>query len=96
MAIARYYNEEKNTDNRFFSGVPLRDLTQEEWDELAEWQKNSIDNAPDDQRMYFKSKPKKKAEPSEDGGADGIEHLSQALATSFAAVPAVQPEKKEG
>lgn len=72
MAIVRYYNEERNTDNRFFSGVPLRDLTQEEWDELAEWQKNSIDNAHDDQRMYFKSKPKKKTEPSEAEGQDAL------------------------
>lgn len=43
MAIARYYNAEKNPEGAFVSGVPLRDITEEEWQALPERLQRSAD-----------------------------------------------------
>jgi hypothetical protein len=52
-AIARYYDATKNPDQAFFPGIPLRDLTQDEWDALSDRMRESIDAAP----FYRKTKP---------------------------------------
>lgn len=44
-AIARHYDESKNPEGRTLLGVPLRDLTIGEWQELPEWVQRSIDAA---------------------------------------------------
>lgn len=74
MPIARYYDESKN-DGRAFDGVPLHDLTEEEFAELPAWLQASVDAAP----FYRKTKPRaEKAEGftalKEDPG-DGIEKI---------------------
>lgn len=51
--IARYYVEEKNLDGGYIPSVPLRDLTQDEYNTLPEWLQASVDAAP----FYRKSKP---------------------------------------
>lgn len=56
--IARYYDESKNPGGAFFPGIPLRDLTVDEWAALDERMQQSIDAAP----FYRKSKPPKPAE----------------------------------
>jgi hypothetical protein len=43
MAIARYYDETKNEDGGALPGVPLRDLTLEEFESFPEWLQRSID-----------------------------------------------------
>lgn len=53
-AIARYYDESKNPDRAFFPGVPLRDLTQADYDALSKHQQASIDASP----LYRKTKPR--------------------------------------
>lgn len=53
--IARYYDAEKNPkDERFFAQIPLRDLTQEEWDALPDHLKRSADASD----LYRKTKPR--------------------------------------
>lgn len=41
--IARYYVADKNPDGGFFPGVPLRDLTEDEYDALPDWVQRSVD-----------------------------------------------------
>lgn len=54
MAVARYYDESKNPDGAHFGGVPLRDLTEEEFEALPAWQQAEIDAS----EMYRKTNPK--------------------------------------
>lgn len=70
--IVRFYDASKNPDGGFFPGVPLRDLTEDEYEGQPDWLKRSID-AHD---MYRKTnptpapkptpaaKPKRKAKPA--------------------------------
>ncbi len=51
--IARYYDESKNPDRGMFPGVPLADLTEEQYTSYPEWLRRSIDAAP----FYRKTKP---------------------------------------
>ena len=59
MAIARYYDASKNPEERAFDGVPLRDLTEEEFAELPPWLQASVDGVP----FYRKTKPRPASEP---------------------------------
>ena len=54
MPIARYYDESKNEDGRTYDGVPLRDLTEDEFAALPPWLQASVDAAP----FYRKTKPR--------------------------------------
>lgn len=49
--IARYYDETKNEDGGALPGVPLRDLTEDEFDALPPWLQESVDALP----MYRKT-----------------------------------------
>ena len=61
MTIARYYDASKNADGGHLPGVPLGDLTDEEFDALPAWLQASVDAAP----YYRKTAPgKAKAEPA--------------------------------
>lgn len=40
---ARYYVEENNPDGATIPGVPLRDLTDDEYDALPKWDQASVD-----------------------------------------------------
>lgn len=53
MAIARWYDETKNTSGGEFPGVPLRDLTEDEYTGYSAWLQASIDASP----MYRKTNP---------------------------------------
>jgi len=55
--IARYYDEAKNPDGAHLPGVPLRDITEEEFDALPAWLQLSVDASP----FYRKSKPAEQA-----------------------------------
>lgn len=44
--IARHYNADKNPTGAALPGVPLRDLTQAEFDKYPTWLKESIDASP--------------------------------------------------
>jgi hypothetical protein len=59
MAVARYYNPDRNKEGGSFPGVPLRDLTEEEFDALTPNQQASIDASP----IYRKTAPPKAAKP---------------------------------
>lgn len=63
MPIARYYDESKN-DGSAFDGVPLRDLTDEEFAALPAWLQASVDASP----FYRKTKPR--ADKAEDAPAE--------------------------
>lgn len=52
--IARYYDERKNPDGAFLPGVPLADLTEEQFDALPKWLQLSVDASP----FYRKTKPR--------------------------------------
>ncbi len=54
--IARYYDEKANPEGAALPGVPLRDLTTEEFDALPEWLQRSVDAQP----MYRKTAPPSK------------------------------------
>jgi hypothetical protein len=64
MPIARYYDESRNEDGRAFDGVPLRDLTDEEFAALPEWLQLSVDASS----LYRKTKPR--ADKAEDAPAE--------------------------
>jgi hypothetical protein len=53
MAIARYYNPEKNPDGAFFAGVPLADLDEALFESFPEWLQRSVDECG----FYYKTKP---------------------------------------
>lgn len=55
--IARYYDASKNPDAASLPGVPLRDLTQAEFDALPAWLQLSVDAS----MFYRKSAPPKVA-----------------------------------
>jgi hypothetical protein len=52
IPIARYYDIEKNPEQAFLAGVPLRDLTDEEWEALPPHLQRSVDALP----FYRKTK----------------------------------------
>ena len=54
MPIARYYDESKNENGSAFDGVPLRDLTEDEFAALPPWLQASVDASP----LYRKTKPR--------------------------------------
>lgn len=60
-SIARYYDEAKNKEGAFFPGVPLRDLTDAEFDALPKRMQESIDACP----FYRKTAPPKPAPAKE-------------------------------
>lgn len=62
VIISRYYDASKNPDQAFFPGVPLRDLTEDEWAALDERQQAAIDAAP----FYRKTKIPAIAAPKEE------------------------------
>lgn len=64
MSVARYYDEAKNPehDRRFISGVPLRDLTDEEFEQLPKHLQRSVDAAD----FYRKTKPRDEPAPRKD------------------------------
>jgi len=45
MTIIRYYHTDKNPDEAMLPGVPLRDLEEDEFDNMLEWLQNSIDDS---------------------------------------------------
>lgn len=45
MAV-RYYNPDKNPDETYFPGIPLRDLEHEDWEALNEKQQAAVDASP--------------------------------------------------
>ena len=57
--IVRFYDASKNPDGAFFPGVPLRDLTEDEWQALDKRMQQSVDAAP----FYVKTKPPKPPTP---------------------------------
>lgn len=73
MAIARYYDASKNPEERAFDGVPLRDLTEEEFAELPPWLQASVDAAP----FYRKTKPRPASEPDAEAPADRVAEEAQ-------------------
>lgn len=52
-SIARYYDESKNENGGALPGVPLADITEEQFNALPPWLQASVDASP----MYRKSKP---------------------------------------
>jgi hypothetical protein len=59
MTIARYYDESKNKEGAFFPGVPLRDLTEDEYAALTPRMRDSIDASS----FYRKTKPPTETAP---------------------------------
>lgn len=62
MAPARFYRPDKNTDGGSFPGVPLRDLTEDEFNSYPEWLQRDIDASD----LYQKTKPRPAAAEKED------------------------------
>ena len=54
MSIARYYDASKNPDGGELPGVPLRDLTEDEFAALPPWLQANVDAMP----FYRKTKPR--------------------------------------
>lgn len=57
--IARYYDETKNPEGGQLPGVPLRDLTDAEFDALPTWLQQSVDALA----CYRKTKPPMETAP---------------------------------
>jgi hypothetical protein len=53
MATRLYYDASKNPDNASFPGVPLADLSDEQYDSYPEWLQRSVDASP----LYRKTNP---------------------------------------
>lgn len=54
MAAKRFFRPDLQSERgTFFPGVPMRDLSEEEFDGLPEWLRNSVDTDP----TYQKSPP---------------------------------------
>lgn len=57
--IARYYDQDKNPEDvRFIAGIPLRDVTEDEWEQLPKHLQRSADASD----LYRKTKPPQKDE----------------------------------
>ena len=69
MSIARYYDESKNPDGAVLDGVPLRDLTVEEFETLPPWLQANVDASP----MYRKTKPRHPSDPEPSGEGDQVD-----------------------
>lgn len=54
MAIARYYDAEKNPEGASIDGAPLADISEEQFAEFPAWLQASVDAAP----FYRKTKPR--------------------------------------
>ena len=52
--IARYYDAGNNPDGAALPGVPLRDMTEDEWAALPTWLQESADAST----LYRKTKPR--------------------------------------
>jgi hypothetical protein len=66
MAAARYYDESKS-EGGSLPGVPLRDLSQEEFDALPGWLQQSVDASP----MYRKTPLPPGGRPKQEQPAEG-------------------------
>lgn len=84
MAIARYYDASKNPEERAFDGVPLRDLTEEEFAELPPWLQASVDAAP----FYRKTKPRHPTEPEPSGEGDQVDQAEAGESAAADGAPA--------
>lgn len=82
--IARYYVASANPREESFPGVPLADITEEEWAEQPEWVQASVDASP----MYRKTKPQGESKPT----SPTVANKPEQPAPSEAAAPA----KEEG
>lgn len=60
--IARYYDASANPDGVFLPGVPLADLSVEQWAALPEWLQASIDASG----WYSETRPAEKRAPRAD------------------------------
>ena len=56
---ARYYDETKNPERGMLPGVPLRDLSAEEFEALPVWLQYSVDAQP----FYRKTRPPTESAP---------------------------------
>jgi hypothetical protein len=65
MAVARYYNPDRNKEGGSFPGVPLRDLTEEEFDALDKNTQESIDASPIYRKSPLPKAAKAKSAPKE-------------------------------
>lgn len=66
MAAARYYDESKNPQGQeSLPGVPLRDLTEKEYEALSGWLQKSVDASPLYRRTPLPKAPKAKQEEPE-------------------------------
>ena len=63
MAIARWYVKDKNPEGASIFGVPLADVSQEEWETYPKHVQDSVDAS----EMYRKTKPEtaQRARPAE-------------------------------
>lgn len=62
MSTARYFDASKSEDGqRFISGVPTRDITTEEWDQLPAYLQRSVDASD----LYRKTKPRTETKEDE-------------------------------
>ena len=59
MAIARYYDTAKNPDEAYIDGVPLRDITKDEWEALPERLQRAADAS-----VFYRKTPVPRGEPS--------------------------------
>jgi hypothetical protein len=59
--IARHYDASKNPDKAALPGVPLTDISQDEFDALPKWLQDSVDASP----FYRKTAPPKAAPKAE-------------------------------
>ncbi len=62
MATARYFDEAKDDGTQHVYGVPMRDITDDEYDALPKWLKAQVDASP----LYRKSAPTSAAKKKSD------------------------------
>lgn len=71
MSTAWYYDESKNPEGATIPGVPLRDLTEDEFKALPEWDRNSVEKWDAYRKTNPAPTPRKRGHEDKELDADG-------------------------
>lgn len=63
MATAYYYDESKNPDGAYFGGVPLGNISEEEFESYPKWLQQNIAESPMYRKTNPNPEPREKKEP---------------------------------
>ena len=82
-----YYDASKNPECRYFDGVPLRDLTEDEFAALPAWLRSSVKASP----FYTTEAPALEINPDTLASITGVEVVPGDLAVDLAQPATIDP-----